>query len=89
MRTPHRVPQAAEFSGRVTLEQEPDADMRRAGYAVAASKVTAIGDYWDLSGCAALALEVAGDGRTYIANVRLDSIAGTGGDVWQAPFRTL
>lgn len=80
--------QAAEFSGRVTLEQEEDADIKRAGYCVAASKVQHIGDYFDLSGCSQLVYEVQGDGRTYIANVRTDSIAGTGGDLWQAPFRT-
>jgi hypothetical protein len=82
-------PQAAEFSGRVTLEQEEDADIKRAGYCVAASKVVAIGQYFDLSGCSTLVYEVCGDGRTYVANVRTDSIAGTGGDVWQAPFKTL
>lgn len=80
--------QAAEFSGRVTLEQEEDADIKRAGYCVASSKVTHIGDYWDVSGCTHLVLRVKGDGRAYIANVRTDSIAGTGGDVWQAPFKT-
>lgn len=78
--------QAAEFSGRVTLEQGEDADIKRAGYCVAASKVTHIADYFDLTGCSHLVLDVKSDGRTYIANVRTDSIAGTGGDIWQAPF---
>lgn len=80
--------QAAEFSGRVTLDQEEDADIKRAGYCVSSSKVTHIADYFDLSGCTHLVLDIKGDGRTYIANVRTDSIAGTGGDVWQAPFKT-
>lgn len=80
--------QAAEFSGRVTLEQDEDADIKRAGYCVASSKVTHIADYFDLSGCTHLVLNLKGDGRTYIANVRTDSIAGTGGDVWQAPIKT-
>jgi hypothetical protein len=79
--------QAAEFSGRCTLEQEPDADIKRAGYCVAASQVRHIGDYHDLSGFSHLVYRVKGDGRTYIANVRVDSLVGTGGDVWQAPFR--
>jgi hypothetical protein len=85
---PSLLPQAAEFSGRVTLDQDEDADIKRAGYCVTSSKVTHIGDYWDLSGCTHLVLQLKGDGRTYIANVRTDSIAGTGGDVWQAPFKT-
>jgi hypothetical protein len=72
----------------VTLDQDEDADIKRAGYCVTSSKVTHIGDYWDLSGCTHLVLQLKGDGRTYIANVRTDSIAGTGGDVWQAPFKT-
>lgn len=81
--------QAAEFSGRVTERQAAEvSDLARAGYAVASSKVTALGDYWDLSGTTHLLLRVKGDGRAYIANVRTDTIAGTGGDVWQAPFRT-
>lgn len=72
----------------MTLDQEEDADIKRAGYCVASSKVTHIADYFDLSGCTHLVLDIKGDGRTYIANVRTDSIAGTGGDVWQAPFKT-
>lgn len=56
------TPQAAEFSGRVTLEQEEDADIKRAGYAVASSKVTHIADYYDLSGCTHLVMEVGRDG---------------------------
>jgi hypothetical protein len=85
----HTAPncQAAEFSGRCTLEQEEDADIKRAGYCVAASQVRHIGDYHDLSGFSHLVYNVKGDGRTYVANVRIDSLAGTGGDVWQAPFR--
>jgi len=86
--TPSNALQAAEFSGRVTLDQEEDADIKRAGYCVSSSKVTHIADYFDLSGCTHLVLDIKGDGRTYIANVRTDSIAGTGGDVWQAPFKT-
>lgn len=81
------LPQAAEFSGRCTLDQEADADIKRAGYCVASSKVEYIADYFDLSGFSHLVYSVKGDGRTYIANVRVDSMAGTGGDVWQAPFR--
>jgi hypothetical protein len=72
----------------VTLDQEDDADIKRAGYCVASSKVTHIADYWDIFGCSSLVLEVKGDGRPYIATLRTDSIAGTGGDIWQAPFRT-
>eukprot|EP00882_Tetradesmus_deserticola_P023236 GHRQ01025283.1.p1 GENE.GHRQ01025283.1~~GHRQ01025283.1.p1 ORF type:complete len:260 (+),score=86.04 GHRQ01025283.1:678-1457(+) len=79
--------QAAEFSGRCTLDQDEDADIKRAGYCVAASQVHRIGEYHDLSGYSHLVYNVKGDGRTYIANVRVDSLAGTGGDVWQAPFR--
>jgi hypothetical protein len=80
--------QAAEFSGRVTLDQEEDADIKRAGYCVANSQVQYVGDYFDLSGFSHLVYTVKGDGRTYIANVRTDSIVGTGGDLWQAPFKT-
>lgn len=80
--------QAAEFSGRCTLEQSDDADLKRAGYCVASSKVQHIGDYFDLSGYSQLVYNVKGDGRTYLANVRVDSLAGTGGDIWQAPFTT-
>eukprot|EP00878_Enallax_costatus_P028808 GHUV01031153.1.p1 GENE.GHUV01031153.1~~GHUV01031153.1.p1 ORF type:complete len:239 (+),score=71.22 GHUV01031153.1:123-839(+) len=80
--------QAAEFSGRCTVEQSDDTDLKRAGYCVANSKVQHIGDYFDLSGFSQLVYRVKGDGRTYIANVRVDSLAGTGGDVWQAPFTT-
>lgn len=80
--------QAAEFSGRCSSELPEDADMKRAGYCVASSKVQHIGDYFDLSGFSRLVYTVKGDGRTYLANVRIDSLAGTGGDVWQAPFRT-
>jgi hypothetical protein len=36
---PQSNAQAAEFAGRVSLEQEEDADIRRAGYCVASSKV--------------------------------------------------
>jgi hypothetical protein len=39
---PPSPPKAAEFSGRVTLDQEDDADIKRAGYCVASSKVTHI-----------------------------------------------
>eukprot|EP00775_Hariotina_reticulata_P010347 gene10347-10504_t len=80
--------QAAEFSGRVTLDQEEDADIKRAGYCVANSQVQYVGDYYDLSGVSHLVYTVKGDGRMYIANVRTDSIVGTGGDLWQAPFKT-
>ena len=62
--------------------------MRRSGYAAASSKVVAIGDYTDLSGFTHLTYDLKGDGRTYIATVRVDSIFGTGGDVWQALLRT-
>lgn len=55
---------------------------------MANSKVQHIGDNFDLSGFSQLVYSVKGDGRTYIANVRIDSLAGTGGDVWQAPFMT-
>uniref|UniRef100_A0A383WGC5 NADH:ubiquinone oxidoreductase intermediate-associated protein 30 domain-containing protein n=1 Tax=Tetradesmus obliquus TaxID=3088 RepID=A0A383WGC5_TETOB len=83
----NQAEQAAEFSGRCTLEQQEDADIKRAGYCVAASQVRRIGDYHDLSGFSHLVYNVKGDGRAYVANVRIDSMAGTGGDVWQAPFR--
>ncbi|KAF6262544.1 complex I intermediate-associated protein 30-domain-containing protein [Scenedesmus sp. NREL 46B-D3] len=85
--TYNQAEQAAEFSGRCTLDQDEDADIKRAGYCVAASQVHRIGEYHDLCGFSHLVYNVKGDGRTYIANVRVDSMAGTGGDVWQAPFR--
>ncbi|GBF95187.1 hypothetical protein Rsub_07902 [Raphidocelis subcapitata] len=79
---------AAEFSGRCSTEMDEGADLARAGYCCATSKVDAIGDYFDLECYSALVYTVSGDGNTYLANLRVDSMAGGGGDVWQAPLPT-
>lgn len=79
---------AAEFSGRCSTEMEEDADVMRAGYCCAASKVTTIGDYFDLEPYSHLVYTVKGDGNVYMANIRVDTLAGGGGDVWQAAFET-
>lgn len=50
--------------------------------------MTVIGDYFDLENHSTLVYTVKGDGHTYMANLRIDSLAGGGGDVWQAPFKT-
>ncbi len=44
------------------------------------------GEYLDVERHSHLVFELRGDGRTYIANVRVETMSGTGGDVWQAPF---
>ena len=48
----------------------------------------AIGDYFDLEPYSHLAYIVRGDGHTYMANIRVDTLAGGGGDIWQAPLPT-
>lgn len=63
-----------------------NAEIARAGYAVAASKVLDLGDPFDLSAHARLVCTVRGDGGRYLATLRTDSLSGGGGDVWQAPF---
>jgi NADH dehydrogenase [ubiquinone] 1 alpha subcomplex assembly factor 1 len=77
---------AAVFSGRCSTAADADADLRRAGYCCAASKVLALGDYLDLEHYSHLVYRVRGDGRRYIANLRVDNMTGSGGDVWQAPL---
>ncbi|KAI8473251.1 MAG: complex I intermediate-associated protein 30-domain-containing protein [Monoraphidium minutum] len=79
---------AAEFSGRCSTDMEDGADLARAGYCAATSKVTAIGDYFDLESYSHVVYTLRGDGHAYMANIRVDSMAGGGGDVWQAPFTT-
>lgn len=101
------------FRGHYSTEQDDDADMKRAGYCVAASKVNgattvaywqsrmytsclrvmpvvmqvmSYSDYFDIERHTHLIYTVKGDGHTYVANVRTDSLSGSGGDVWQAPF---
>eukprot|EP00877_Chromochloris_zofingiensis_P001149 jgi/Chrzof1/11034/Cz05g21060.t1 len=78
--------EAAVFRGHYSTEQDDDADMKRAGYCVAASKVMSYSDYFDIERHTHLIYTVKGDGHTYVANVRTDSLSGSGGDVWQAPF---
>jgi hypothetical protein len=51
-------------------------------------QVTSWGDYYSLERYSHLVYSVRGDGRTYIANLRTDSLADGSGDVWQAPFKT-
>lgn len=63
-----------------------NAEIARAGYAVAASKVLDLGDPFDLSAYSHLVCAVRGDGGRYLATLRTDSLSGGGGDVWQAPF---
>jgi len=47
-----------------------------------------IGDYFDLEPYSHLVYTVKGDGHTYMANIRMDSLVSGGGDIWQAPFTT-
>jgi hypothetical protein len=63
-----------------------NAEIARAGYAVAASKVLDLSDPFDLSRHTHLVYTLRGDGGRYVASVRADSLSGGGGDVWQAPF---
>lgn len=63
-----------------------NAEISRAGYAVAASKVFDLADPFDLSSYSHLVYTVRGDGGRYLASLRTDSVGGGGGDVWQAPF---
>lgn len=44
-------------------------------------------DFIDLDHHRALVYRVRGDGHTYLANLRVDSFTGDGGDVWQAKLQ--
>lgn len=83
---------AAEFAGECsTALERGDADIARAGYCAATSELDPHGERrFDLDAYSRLVLTVRGDGHTYMANLRTDTLAGGAGngDVWQAAFET-
>ena len=67
----------------------PTPQLAAANKTTSSAQVTAIGEVYDLDQYSGLQYRIRGDGRTYIANLRLDNFTGQATDVWQVPFRTV
>jgi len=82
------APQSPEAAAAAEAAAEAGAELKRAGFAAVASKVLRVGDVFNVEPYDRMVYELRGDGKTYVANLRLESYTGDGGDLWQAPLRT-